>query len=104
MNAVHSLFSGLACCSNLQDQLEVKGHPDKGASFLITCFDEQDMELRDIKIHPTTTWAEMQICITDGKPATAKTFCMSSRSIISVSVFAGNYMFFGVFAALNLEA
>mmetsp|Transcript_38773 Transcript_38773/g.91559 ORF Transcript_38773/g.91559 Transcript_38773/m.91559 type:complete len:233 (-) Transcript_38773:249-947(-) len=65
MNAVQTLFSGLACCSNLQEQQEIKGQDDKEASFLITCFDEHDMELRDIKIHPTTTWAEMQICITD---------------------------------------
>lgn len=72
MNAVQTLFSGLACCSNLQEQQEIKGQDDKEASFLITCFDEHDMELRDIKIHPTTTWAEMQICITDGNAARAR--------------------------------
>mmetsp|Transcript_47727 Transcript_47727/g.149650 ORF Transcript_47727/g.149650 Transcript_47727/m.149650 type:complete len:176 (-) Transcript_47727:417-944(-) len=33
--------------------------------FLITCFDESDTELRDIKIQPTTKWTEMQLCISE---------------------------------------
>mmetsp|Transcript_27828 Transcript_27828/g.56966 ORF Transcript_27828/g.56966 Transcript_27828/m.56966 type:complete len:233 (+) Transcript_27828:183-881(+) len=64
METIQSLFSGLACCSNLQEQQEIKSQESE-ASFLITCFDEHDMELRDIKVHPTTSWAEMQICVTD---------------------------------------
>jgi hypothetical protein len=38
---------------------------DTVSNFLITCFDENDTELRDIKINPTTSWPQIQECITD---------------------------------------
>jgi hypothetical protein len=53
--------------SNQKQQLEDQLPPH----FLITCFDEKDTELRDVKILPTTTWPQMQECITDAFGAQA---------------------------------
>ena len=33
--------------------------------YTITCFDESDTELRDIKVHPTNQWKDFQVLITE---------------------------------------
>jgi len=70
METVQGWFSGLACCSNLMAK-EAKHGEEVPVAFTVTCFDESDTELRDIRVHPTHQWKDMQCTITEiyGSPA-----------------------------------
>mmetsp|Transcript_7084 Transcript_7084/g.11156 ORF Transcript_7084/g.11156 Transcript_7084/m.11156 type:complete len:230 (-) Transcript_7084:283-972(-) len=65
METFQSLFSGLACCSTLNPAEKKAQEIEEGAAFTITCFDESDTELRDVKVYPHTKWSEMQMAITE---------------------------------------
>ncbi len=70
METVQGWFSGLACCNNLQEARAVEA---AAAKYTVTCFDESDTELRDVHVHPTTQWKDMQVTITEiqGAPVCA---------------------------------
>lgn len=70
METVQSWFTGLTCCNNLVAK-EAKSVEEAPLAFTITCFDEADTELRDVRVHPTHQWKDMQVIITEiyGSPA-----------------------------------
>jgi hypothetical protein len=89
METVQGWFSGLACCNSLQAQearaVEAAATILKSpylvtlyisraltfenicqaTAYTVTCFDESDTELRDIRVHPTHQWKDMQVIITE---------------------------------------
>jgi len=70
METVQGWFSGLACCNNLQEARAVEA---AATTYTVTCFDESDTELRDVRVDPTTQWKDMQVTITEiqGAPVCA---------------------------------
>uniref|UniRef100_A0A7S0E203 PB1 domain-containing protein n=1 Tax=Hanusia phi TaxID=3032 RepID=A0A7S0E203_9CRYP len=63
MQSAQRWIMTMACCDNRMP--DVKTTDEIQGPFLITCFDESDTELRDIKVQPTTNWTEMQLCISE---------------------------------------
>jgi hypothetical protein len=70
MEMVQGWFSGLVCCSNLMAK-EATTVEEVPVAYTVTCFDESDTELRDIRVHHTHQWKDMQCTITEiyGSPA-----------------------------------
>jgi hypothetical protein len=70
METVQGWFSGLTCCNSLVAK-EAATIEEAPQAFTVTCFDESDTELRDVRVHPTHQWKDMQVTITEiyGSPA-----------------------------------
>jgi len=66
----HSVCSPHTAHSNLQAK-EATTIDHAASTYTVTCFDESDTELRDVRVHPTHQWKDMQIIITEiyGSPA-----------------------------------
>ena len=57
-SALCSIWGG--CCSNKAVSSDIVDH------YTVICFDETDTEVRDLKVKPSTSWSDFQLCISEG--------------------------------------